>query len=119
MEDNFSFETDTILDVVVVRTDGYFNDFAAESVSEEFHYQLGMGQKKFVVSFLKTSVINSLAICILMDIIDIIVEENDGQITFCHLNETHKSTLEMMGLFQDAPYFETEQLAIDYIVKKK
>ncbi|MFC1745119.1 STAS domain-containing protein [Candidatus Riflebacteria bacterium] len=108
----FSFKIQDEGQIVVIMLEGYFNDLAAEQVEHEVLEILSTGKQRFVLDFEKSQVINSVGISILIGIIESVVEDHNGKINICNLNEINQTTFDMMGLFQEAGYEPTREKAI-------
>ncbi|HBZ91689.1 MAG TPA: anti-anti-sigma factor, partial [Gammaproteobacteria bacterium] len=64
------------------------------------------GIQHIIINFEKSSVVNSIGISILIEVIEKIVDI-DGRIGFCYLTKTIEKTFNIMGLTQFAEIFPT------------
>jgi anti-anti-sigma factor len=69
------------------------------------------GCKKFVINMEKSTVVNSIGVSILIELIERI-QEADGRLFFCKLTKVIAKTFTIMGLAQFAGMEETEEAAI-------
>ncbi|HEY9856427.1 MAG TPA: STAS domain-containing protein [Stenomitos sp.] len=98
-------------DYAVLYTDGYINNLGGEKIGETALALVGEGFKKLVINLEKSTVINSIGISILIEVIEKIQEIN-GALAFCGLTKTIAKTFTIMGLAQFATLAETEEQAI-------
>ena len=56
-------------DVVVLTTDGYLNNIGGEKISEVCDSHMESGKNTFLINLEKTSVVNSIGVSILIEII--------------------------------------------------
>ncbi|MEB3284456.1 MAG: STAS domain-containing protein [Candidatus Sericytochromatia bacterium] len=95
----------------VVITDGYINNLGGEKIGEAAHRLIAEGYTRIIINLEKSTVINSIGISVLIEIIEK-MEETHGRLAFCHLTRTIQKTFTMMGLVQYASVFETENDAV-------
>jgi anti-anti-sigma factor len=95
----------------VVSTDGYVNNLAGEKIGEAASLLMAEGYTRLVINLEKSSVINSIGISILIEIIEK-MQESHGALAFCHLTRTIQKTFTIMGLTQYAALYETEDEAV-------
>ncbi|MNX69064.1 Anti-sigma-B factor antagonist [compost metagenome] len=98
-------------DYAVLYTDGYINNLGGEKIGEAALALLGEGVKRLVINMEKSTVINSIGISILIEVIEK-VQEIDGGLAFCGLTKTIAKTFTIMGLAQFATLAESEEQAI-------
>ncbi len=98
-------------DYAVLYTDGYINNLGGEKIGETALALVGEGVKKLVINLEKSTVINSIGISILIEVIEKIQEIN-GALAFCGLTKTIAKTFTIMGLAQFATLADTEEQAI-------
>jgi len=98
-------------DHAVIVTDGYINNLGGEKVGEAANSLLAEGIKKLVINMEKSTVINSIGISILIEVIEKVQEQNGG-LAFCGLTKTIAKTFTIMGLAQFATLAETEEEAV-------
>lgn len=98
-------------DYAVLYTDGYINNLGGEKIGETALALVGEGFKKLVINLEKSTVINSIGISILIEVIEKIQEINGG-LAFCGLTKTIAKTFTIMGLAQFATLADTEEQAI-------
>ncbi|HBN08141.1 MAG TPA: anti-anti-sigma factor [Cyanobacteria bacterium UBA8530] len=95
----------------VIYTDGYINNLGGEKIAEVANTLIGDGIYKLVLNLEKSTVVNSIGISILIEIIEKLQETN-GKLVFCGLTKTIAKTFTIMGLTQFAAISDTEELAI-------
>lgn len=98
-------------DYAVLYTDGYINNLGGEKIGETAMSLLNDGVKKLVINMEKSTVINSIGISILIEVIEKI-QEIQGALVFCGLTKTIAKTFTIMGLTQFAQIADTEEQAI-------
>ena len=99
MSDEFTLQTETIGDTLVIKTDGYLNNVAGEKISNIFSENQNSAIKNAVFDFEKSKVINSIGISYLLEVIEILSDKN-GKIVFLNLDPSIEKTFKIMGLFQ-------------------
>lgn len=95
----------------IVATEGYINNLGGEKIGEAAHLLIAEGYTRLIINLEKSSVINSIGISVLIEVIEK-MQETHGTLAFCHLTRTIHKTFTIMGLAQYAPLFETESEAI-------
>lgn len=98
-------------DYAVLYTDGYINNLGGEKIGEAALALLGEGVKRLVINMEKSTVINSIGISILIEVIEK-VQEINGALAFCGLTKTIAKTFTIMGLAQFSTLAESEEQAI-------
>lgn len=98
-------------DVAVLETDGYINNQGGEKIAEAANQLLGSGVKKLVLNLEKSTVINSIGVSLLIEVIEHL-QEVDGAMAFCGLTKTIAKTFTIMGLAQFAAFADSEAAAI-------
>lgn len=111
MSDAFSLTVEERGDYALIRTEGYVNNLGGEKIGEVAEQCIEKGIQRLILNFEKSSVVNSIGISILIEVIEKIVDI-DGRIVFCHLTKTISKTFHIMGLTQYADIYETEDDAI-------
>lgn len=95
----------------VLVTEGYINNLGGEKIGEAANLLIAEGYTRLIVNLEKSTVINSIGISILIEIIEK-MQESHGTLAFCHLTRTIHKTFTIMGLAQYAALYETEGDAI-------
>ena len=96
----------------VIETAGYLNDALGEKLSEKARELIQNGHTQLVINLEKTTLINSIGISILIEIIEAL-EEREGTLNFCGLSATQERTFRMMALAKYAGIFPDEASAIE------
>jgi anti-anti-sigma factor len=99
----------------VLYTDGYINNIAGEKIGEAATKLLDQGVYRLVINMEKSTVINSIGISILIEIIEK-MQTLQGTLAFCRLTRTIAKTFTIMGLTEYAEIFETEAEAIQSLL---
>lgn len=95
----------------VIHTDGYINNLAGERIGEVANQLINEGFRRLVINMEKSTVINSIGISILIEVIER-MQEVHGVLAFCRLTRTIAKTFTIMGLAQYAQLFDQEADAV-------
>ena len=95
----------------VIETEGYLNDALGEQLAERAHQLIQNGYTQLVINLEKTSLINSIGISILIEIIEVLTER-EGTLNFCGLSATQERTFRMMAIAKYAGIFPDEESAV-------
>ena len=95
----------------VIETAGYLNDALGEQLAEKAQELIKNGYTQLVINLEKTTLINSIGISILIEIIEAL-HERKGALNFCGLSATQERTFRMMALAKYAGIFPDEETAI-------
>ncbi|MBM3274727.1 MAG: STAS domain-containing protein [Candidatus Sericytochromatia bacterium] len=98
-------------DYAVIYTDGYVNNLGGEKIGETARSLMDEGVRQIVINMEKSTVVNSIGVSILIELIEQI-QEAEGKIFFCNLTKVIAKTFTIMGLAQFAGMAETEEAAI-------
>jgi len=99
MNDEFTYQTETKGDTLIIKTEGYINNVAGEKISKIFSDNSNSSIKNAVFDLEKSKVINSIGISYLLEVIELLSDKN-GKIIFLNLDPTVEKTFKIMGLFQ-------------------
>ena len=99
----------------VIHTDGYINNLAGERIGEVANGLIDEGFTRLVINMEKSTVINSIGISILIEVIEK-MQEIGGTLAFCCLTKTIAKTFTIMGLAQFAKLFDTEAEAVQGVL---
>jgi len=111
MSTDLSVHTNKKDDYAVLYTEGYINNVAGEKIAEEFNRLFDEGYRKFIFNLEKSSIVNSIGISILIEIIEKTVAAK-GKLCFCNLTPVISRTFEIMGLTQYAHVYDNEEQAV-------
>lgn len=111
MSDAFNLTVEEKGTCAIIRTEGYVNNLGGEEIGDAADALMEQGVRNIVINFENSSVVNSIGISILIEVIEKIVDI-DGRIGFCHLTKTIEKTFKIMGLTQFAEIFATEEEAL-------
>ncbi|HEY9722103.1 MAG TPA: STAS domain-containing protein [Oscillatoriaceae cyanobacterium] len=99
----------------VIHTDGYVNNLGGEKIGEAAQALLDEGFRRVVINMAKSTVINSIGISILIEVLERMQEVN-GELAFCCLTRTIAKTFTIMGLAQYAGMYESEAEAVNALL---
>ena len=83
--------------VVVISTNGYFNNIAGDAVLEVFNEKMESGSTKFLIDMADSKVVNSIGVSILIEIIEKL-QGVDGKMAFTNLAGIVEKTFNIMGI---------------------
>ena len=98
-----------------IHTDGYINNLGGEKIGEAANQLIAEGFTRLIINMEKSTVINSIGISILIEVIEKI-QEVDGQMAFCCLTKTIAKTFTIMGLAQYAEIYDSEAEAVSGVL---
>ena len=111
MDAEFTLSSDIQSNVLVIHTSGYVNNYGGEKIAQEFDKHFKNGIKNVVINLEKSSVVNSIGISFLIEIIEKLSDE-DGKLIFTNLDSGIEKMLTIMGLFNYAGKEATVEDAI-------
>ncbi len=111
MLDKFDIQIREEKEHAVIETEGYLNDALGEQLAEKAHELIQNGYTQLVINLEKTSLINSIGISILIEIIEVLTER-EGALNFCGLSSTQERTFRMMAIAKYAGIFPDEESAV-------
>lgn len=95
--DSFLIRSRCVGTTAVFYAGDYLNKLAGERIERECRKQLDSGCRALVINFSDTELVNSIAISILMGIIDI-AEKNGARVIFSDVSSSTVELFEMLGL---------------------
>jgi len=99
---------------LIIKTPEYVNKESGENIVGEFNKHFDQGIKKLVIDMADSSVVNSIGISFLIEIIEKL-NDVDGKMIFCNLDPSIEKTLKIMGLFNYAGTAETVETAVQVL----
>ena len=81
---NFQVTVKEVDSVIVIATDGYLNNIGGEKISEVCDEYIDKGKNTFLINLEKSTVVNSIGVSILIEIIEKL-QEVDGRLAYCNL----------------------------------
>ena len=108
---DFQVTVKEVGDVVILATDGYLNNIGGEKISEVCDEHLEKGKKMFLINLEKSSVVNSIGVSILIEIIEKL-QEVDGKLAYCNLASIVEKTFNIMGLTKYSTIYKDEEAGI-------
>lgn len=109
--DKFDIQIHEEKEHAVIETEGYLNDALGEKLAEQAQELIQNGYTQLVINLEKTSLINSIGISILIEIIEALTER-EGTLNFCGLSATQERTFRMMAIAKYAGIFPDEESAV-------
>ncbi len=107
----FNVEVEQKDGISVIRSRGYINNLGGEKIAETCYNLINSGRKVFLLNLKESTVVNSIGISILIEVLEKVVEVK-GQLAFCNLTPTVSKTFRIMGLLQYASLYPDENSAI-------
>jgi len=107
----FSLDVREQGDVVIIDTTGYLNNVGGEKIAEACYEKMESGKKNFVLNLEKSTVVNSIGVSILIEIIEKL-QDKDGKLGYYNLAPIVEKTFNIMGLTKYSTIFESEDDAI-------
>ena len=95
----------------IIRTEGYINNLAGEQIGAQASALMADGFRRLVIDMEKSTVINSIGISILIEVIER-MQELHGTLAFCKLTRTIAKTFTIMGLAQYAQIYASDGDAV-------
>jgi anti-sigma B factor antagonist len=111
---NFKVISKMAGDAVVIRSQGYLNNLAGESLVQECNRFVENGIHKVVLNFGETDFINSIGVSLLLGIIERL-REIGGTLCFSNLSASHRDTFEMLGITKFILVFDREEEALEHL----
>ena len=108
---DFQVTVKEVGDIVVLATDGYLNNIGGEKISEVCDEYLERGKNTFLINLEKSSVVNSIGVSILIEIIEKL-QEVDGKLAYCNLASIVEKTFNIMGLTKYSTIYKDEEAGI-------
>ncbi len=102
----------TVGTTAVVYAGDYLNKLTGERIERECKQQLDSGCRALVIDFSDTAIVNSIAVSILLGIIDI-AEKRDARVVFSDVNDQAVQLFEMLGVIKHVAIARDEQEALD------
>ena len=97
--------------VVVIATDGYLNNIGGEKISEVCDEYMDKGKNTFLINLEKSTVVNSIGVSILIEIIEKL-QEVDGKLAYCNLASIVEKTFNIMGLTKYSTIYKDEEAGV-------
>ena len=108
---DFQVTVKEVDNVVVLATDGYLNNIGGEKISEICDEYLDKGKNMFLINLEKSTVVNSIGVSILIEIIEKL-QEVDGKLAYCNLASIVEKTFNIMGLTKYSTIYKDEEVGI-------
>ena len=108
---DFQVSVKEVDDVVVIATDGYLNNIGGEKISDICDEHMDKGVNKFLINLEKTSVVNSIGVSILIEIIEKL-QDTKGRLAYCKLAPIVEKTFNIMGLTKYSTIYKDEEAGL-------
>jgi anti-anti-sigma regulatory factor len=95
----------------VVYASDYLNKLTGERIERECRKQLDSGCRTLVIDFSDTGIVNSIAVSILLGIIDI-AEKKEARVVFSDVNDQTVQLFEMLGVIKHVVLAKDEHEAL-------
>jgi anti-anti-sigma factor len=112
MFESFKVETHQHGSLWIFSTHGYINNLGGESIAKKFDEVWSNGGRKFIFDLAHSSIINSIGVSYLIEILEKIIE-SAGELSFCNCAPIIEKTFKIMGLAQYAKIYRTTEDAIE------
>jgi anti-anti-sigma factor len=109
---NFTLNFKTSGTVTIVEFSGYLAAGVTERLVPEVESRLVQGCRNFLFDFRGVTMLESAAVAGILSTTEKIVDERQGYLAFCNLNDVSQRVLEMVGVFLYAGCFDTAEEAI-------
>ncbi|MCD4653463.1 STAS domain-containing protein [bacterium] len=113
----FKVDTENHGGFAVVRSIGYINNLGGEKIAVECRALMKNGVNGLILNLKESTVVNSIGISILIEIIEEILKEK-GRLAFSDLTPTVAKTFKIMGLLQFADLYDNEHNAVNAFKQK-
>ena len=97
--------------IVIISTDGYFNKDLGEALKAVADEEIKNGHKSFLINLEKTSVVNSIGVSILIEIIEKL-QDTKGKLAYCNLAPIVEKTFNIMGLTKYSTIYKDEDAGL-------
>ena len=104
----FKLDTREEGDVVIITTEGYLNNVGGEKIAEACYEKIDGGKNKFLLNLERSSVVNSIGVSILIEIIEKLQDSN-GKLAYYNLAPIVEKTFNIMGLTKYSTIYSTEE----------
>ena len=108
---DFQVSVKEVDDVVVIATDGYLNNIGGEKISDICDEHMDKVVNKFLINLEKTSVVNSIGVSILIEIIEKL-QDTKGKLAYCKLAPIVEKTFNIMGLTKYSTIYKDEEAGL-------
>ena len=116
-EDKFSLSVEKKDGIVIIKTSGYINNEAGEQIADTCSKNIDEGITKFLLDLEKSSIVNSIGVSIIIEIIEKLQEVN-GHIGYYNLAPIVAKTFKIMGLVQYSTIYDSKDEAISDMKSK-
>ena len=107
---DFRIEVKEVGDVVIIATDGYLNNVGGEKIAEACYEKIEIGKIHFLLNLEKSTVVNSIGVSILIEIIEKL-QDHDGKLGYFNLAPIVEKTFSILGLPKYSTIYASESQA--------
>lgn len=107
---NFNIYAEEKENYIVLKTDGYINNLGGRAIADKVDEYTEKGFKNFVINFEKSEILNSIGACILIEVLDGLIEIK-GKLKFSNCIAIIAQTMEIMGITKFVEICETQDEA--------
>jgi len=111
MTDSLTPMVERLQGLAVIHTLGYIDNENGELIAGAAYQLIGEGYRVLLLDLARTSIINSIGLSILIEIVEKLTEVG-GKLAFCSLTPTIAKTVEIVGLTQYATIYADEATAV-------
>ena len=108
---DFTLESRTEGNVVIIKTSGYLNNVGGEKISEVCYKEIDNGKSLFLLNLENSKVVNSIGVSILIEIIEKL-QDVDGQLGYYNLAPIVEKTFNIMGLTKYSTIYKDEDAGL-------
>ncbi len=98
----------------IVYVNGYLNSLLGEEVERIIQQFVNAGNKRVLLNFEGTKLINSIGISFIIGIVEKMMERN-GMLAFCSLSPINRELFQITGVARYVKSFESEDEALAYL----
>jgi len=109
---NFTLNFKKSGQVAIVEFTGYLAAGVTEALVPRIESLLEEGCRNFLFDFAGVTMLESAAVAGILSTTEKIVDDSQGSLAFCKLNDVSQRVLEMVGVFLYAGCFDTPEQAI-------
>lgn len=109
---NFTLNFKSSGKITIVEFSGYLAAGVAEALVPKVESLLVEGCRNFLFDFSGVTMLESAAVAGILATTEKIVDDRQGYLAFCNLNDVSQRVLEMVGVFLYAGCFDTPEQAI-------
>ncbi len=98
----------------IVYVNGYLNSLLGEEVERIIQQFVNAGNKRVLLNFEGTKLVNSIGISFIIGIVEKMMERN-GMLAFCSLSPINRELFQITGVARYVKSFDSEDEALAYL----